>query len=132
MGSQKNTSMVLDNLGNLSAVAGSITVGLGASAALTCNDPSTTLATAATGVFTLTFGQAFLSTPIVTVTPYTAGATDTLYAAFVSSVSTTGAVINYRSLAHTASTATTIAVATTTGAATTDIIHFTAIGLRNR
>lgn len=62
-------SSLLSNLGQLHVVTGKITASAGTDAALTSNDGSASLTRNATGNFTVTFGQPFLSAPIVTASP---------------------------------------------------------------
>lgn len=59
-------SGVLDNLGRLHIVSGVINATAGTAAVLTSNDGSATLTRNAAGDYTVTFGDAFLSTPVVT------------------------------------------------------------------
>ena len=58
------TPRVLDNLGRLSIITGTVT-GNGTDSTVSANDGSLTITGNGTGDYTLTFGQAFTSTPIV-------------------------------------------------------------------
>lgn len=111
-------SSVLSDLGNLHVVTGKITGG----DTLASNDGSATLTDNGTGDWTVNFGQAFLSAPIVTATCVvaTVAATD-INEVTVESVTATDVTFITRTYTQNA-----------TVAAAADInINFTAIGLRN-
>ena len=115
-------SSALTNLGNLHVVIGRITYTTGVPA-LVCNDDSATLADTATGIATLTFGDAFLAAPAV-VANYRKGteAATTNNLMVIDSVTTTTVVFRFKNdAAGTNSTA---------DPADTDGCQFIAIGMR--
>ena len=86
-------SSLLDQQGQLHIVHGTVT-GSG-TASVSCNDGSITLTDNGTGDYTLTIGDAFLSTPtVLTCAVDTFAATDGLYGVTVVSSATTSVQFN--------------------------------------
>lgn len=118
-------SSVLSDLGNLHIVTGIIT-GSGTDSTVESNDGSVSITGNAAGDYTITFGSAFLSTPVMSVNAVAALGTTTDYAtdgvkAMLDTVSTDSAIIN---------------VVEDTGGTDDGVqadgnVHFIAIGLRN-
>ena len=114
-------SRLLDDLGNIHFFTATVAAD---GESMTSNDGSATIATTSAGLFTITFGQAFLSATVVSVTPLDAtyaAATDGLYSAAIVSLSTTALVIQTAKPGD----------ADADGAAVDAICHVIAIGLRN-
>lgn len=132
MGDARNTSMVLDNLPHLSIVTGSVNCGAGTDAALTSNDPSSTLTRVAAGEYTVTFGQAFMSTPTVNVTFLqtigTATTSTNCVVPQLEAVSTAAFTVNLLDVVG----ATNATTGDQSDGASGDKFHFVAIGMRNR
>lgn len=116
-------SSTLDSLNQGHLVAGKITATAGTAAALTCNDGSAKLTRGNTGDYTVNFGQAFLSAPVVVVTAVDATfATDTSVHVVAQVVSASAAQFNIFT-----TTGTTVTVALADAAD----LHFMAFGKRN-
>lgn len=118
-------SSLLDNLGQMHIVAG-VTAADGESLT-TCNDNSASIATTSTGLFTVTFGQPFLSAPVVTASVVEAAlSTIEAHGVIVVSVATNEAVFQSYQINVNGGTATDIA-----NAADDLVVHFIAVGLRD-
>lgn len=121
------TSSVLGNLGMLHVVTGTVNASQGTDATLSSNDASATLARDGTGQYTVTFGQAFMSAPVIVA--------QTVDATFATTAAHTASV-----LASASGTAQFDIVTTTTNGTATDILSaladidfgFVAIGLRDK
>jgi hypothetical protein len=114
-------SSVLSDLGNLHIFTAVVAAD---GETMTSNDGSATIATNGVGDFTITFGQAFLSAPVVTATALDAtyaAATDGPYNASLTAVATTSVQIQTAKGGD----------ADADGAAVDAICHVIAIGLRN-
>jgi hypothetical protein len=113
-------SGVLDNLGQLHIFTATVAAD---GATMTSNDPSAEIATIGPGTFTITFGQEWLSAPVVTATGVDAYSKDTtgVLNASITSLSTTALVLQ---TAHGGD-------ADADGAAVDAIVHVIAIGKRN-
>ncbi len=114
-------SSVLDNLGNLHIFTARVDAdGDG----MTSNDGSASVATTSAGLFTITFGQAWLSVPTVHLTALDAtytGVTDGVFNASITSITTTALVVQTATGGD----------AGADGAATDAITHVICVGLRN-
>jgi len=118
------TMLTLGDTGQHQVVSGYV---LASGPTLTCSDDSASVASGSTGVFTVTFGQPFLSAPIVTANIVDAtDATTAAHSVAVQSSSTTTIVFNVK-------TATTNGTATDILSALADVdFNFIAMGKRNR
>jgi hypothetical protein len=106
MGSLRNTSSVLQNLGNLHIITGTITV-TSNTWTLAASDDTTTLTDIGPGNVSLTFSPAFLAAPAVVATPLKATHEATVfYNIKVEAVSTTTVeFVNHHDTAGTNTTA---------------------------
>ena len=114
-------SSVLQNLGRLHIFTAVVAAD---GASMTSNDGSATIATTSAGLFTITFGDAWLSAPAVVATcldaTYT-GVTDGVFNASITSLTTTALAVQTATGGD----------AGADGAATDSIVHVIAVGLRN-
>ena len=108
-------------------VAGSIDASAGTDAVLTSADGAATMTRNDAGDYTVTFGAAFLSAPIITATPVDATfSTDETHMV-------TGVAVNATDVQFNVITTTTNATATDIASALADIdFHFMCVGARNR
>lgn len=114
-------SNVLENLGNLHLFTAVVAAD---GVTMTSNDASASIATGGDGLFTITFGHAFHTAPIVGATALDAtytGVTDGVYNASITSVTTTALVIQTAKKGD----------AGADGAAVDAICHIIAVGTRN-
>jgi hypothetical protein len=120
-------SSLLSQLGQGHIVTGTVTASDGTDAALTSNDGSASLARTATGDYTVTFGQAFLSAPtVVANTIDAAQATTAGHIVTIQTVTTTDVGFDVLTLSQAAGTS------ATDLAALADIdFSFMAFGLRD-
>jgi hypothetical protein len=120
-------STILSNLGQASLVTGSVTVSAGTDAALTSNDGSASLTRNAAGNYTVTFGHAFLSAPVVTANALLTVGTATEYA-----TDAIGVVIDAVATNSLEFNVIDVTDATTNGLLVdTGTVHFMAFGLRD-
>ncbi len=114
-------SNVLQNLANLHIFTAKVAAN---GVTMTSNDGSATIATGGDGLFTITFGQAWLTAPTVGLTALDAtysGAADGVYNASITSISTTALVVQTADGGD----------ADADGAAVDAICHIIAVGARN-
>jgi hypothetical protein len=114
-------SSLLDNLGQLHIFTASVAAN---GESMTTNDGSATIATNGVGDFTITWGEAFLSAPVVVATaldPTYSATTDGAYNASITAVTTTTLQIQTADTGDNAAD----------GAAVDAICHIIAIGLRD-
>lgn len=121
-------SSLQDSLGQGHLVAGKVTASAGTAAVLTSNDGSATLTRVAAGEYTVTFGDAFLTAPVVTGTSLKAFGTATtstdVVVVMIEAVSTSAVTFNLFDVVG-------VATATTGDQSDAADFHFVAFGLRN-
>ena len=118
------TLVSLGDSGHTQIVAGSVTGSSGTDAAITSQDGSLTLTVGGTGDFTITFGSAFLSAPVVVgnVVDATYAATDGPHVVEIAAVAATDVQLRIVDAGGSAAD----------GAVADLDFHFMAIGKRNR
>ena len=121
-------SSLQDSLGQGHLVFGKITSSAGTAATLTSNDGSATMSRAAAGDYTVTFGDAFLTAPLVVANIVDATFATTATHTVVVKASATGSVqFNMATLTLTGATTSADSLALADGGD----ISFMAFGLRN-